>query len=459
LLADSSSPFARSNIADWPPADRRAKFDSSGGCCNDCSGCSGDANGRLIPDPEVFPDLSGLAAELNSSLGVYVIPGTFVADGSKTIRGTSLTLRSTWKHQDVKNFSKFCRMEMDYTKPGVQEWHNSVVDLLCEEYSVRYMKLDFICPTSSPDGCEGFPDSRRAVEAYHTAIQQSKCRSSMRLGLSWMLDWHSESLWSTWNENADSMRLDEDINNSGKQTELVSFATVQRAIERYRVFVNSLAQSLVNGGAQHAVRIRPDMDNTFLANNITLSGLHDAQRWTMAMYWIGAGANLFEGGDLTQVDALGRTLLSDPAVHGSGGITDQFADHPMQPRNPHVAGNTCKPHWAFVAGGGQPQQLQAWIAGPNAVGDSLVIVSNLGPDERPIKGGTFQTECKGSHTLSISFAELGLPAASAGYNVSVVWDGRDMDGVLVAREVASTEVTAKLGPWESVMYKLTRMAG
>ena len=121
-------------------------------------------------------------------------------------------------------------MEFDFSKPGVQQWHNSVVDLLCEQFSVRYIKLDYICPSGSPDGCEGFADSRGAVKAYHTAIQQSECNGTMRLGLSWMLDWH-EKYWPMWNENADSMRLDEDINNSGKQT-LVSFATVQRAIER-----------------------------------------------------------------------------------------------------------------------------------------------------------------------------------------------------------------------------------
>ena len=65
---------------------------------------------------------------------------------------------------------------------------------------------------------------------------------------------------------------------AGEET-LTSFATVQRAIERYRVFVTSIAQDLVNGGAQNPVRIRPDMDNTYVANNGTLSGLHDAQRY------------------------------------------------------------------------------------------------------------------------------------------------------------------------------------
>jgi hypothetical protein len=231
------------------------------------------------------------------------------------------------------------------------------------------------------------------------------------------------------------------------------------------VFVTSIAQSLVNGGPHNAVQIRPDMDNTFVANDISLSGLHDAQRYTMAMHWIGAGANLFEGGDLTQIDALGRKLLSDPAMHGAGGIAAQFSDHPMQPRNPHAL--SCQTHWPFVAGAGNPQQLQAWIAGPNAAGDALVIVSNLGPDKHPHdpRKGTFRTKCNGSHTLSISFAELGL-ADEVQYEVSVVWDGRAValapsgaNGLDGAGDTMAGEVSAELGPWESVMFKLARATG
>ena len=37
--------------------------------------------------------------------------------------------------------------------------------------------------------------------------------------------------------------------------------------------------------------------------------------------------------------------------------------------------------------------------GPNTAGDALVVLSNLGPDERPRTGphttGTFLTECSG----------------------------------------------------------------
>lgn len=429
-------------------------------------GCSGDEHGRLIPDRTKFPDLAALSAAIagntshhGSALGVYVIPGTFTADRDKLVAGTSITLGSTWKNVSDKA-SKFCRMEFDFTKQGVQEWHNSVVDLLCDEYGVRYIKLDYVCPTASPDGCQGFSDSRPAVTAYHAAIARSNCSSTMRLGLSWMLDWGHGNL-DVWQAGADSIRLDEDINRSGKGP-LTDFGTVQRAIERYRVFVTSLAQGRVNSSPSTPVQVRPDMDNTFIANPFEISGLSDAQRWTMAMHWVGAGANLLEGGDLTQIDTLGNFLLTDPAVHGFGGIAALFSNHPMQPRNPH-AEPYCAPSWPWTAGGSSPTQLQAWIAGPvPTTGDSLVILTNLGPDLKPRTGpgksGTFLTQCAGIHTVHISFAELGLPA-QAHYSASIVWDGRKGGKNHSVHDVAKgseQELSALLGPFESVMFKMTK---
>eukprot|EP00037_Helgoeca_nana_P000273 m.20943 g.20943 ORF g.20943 m.20943 type:complete len:598 (+) comp10342_c0_seq1:35-1828(+) len=429
------------------------------------AGCNGDAFGRPMPDLTVFPDMAGLATELSADtgplLGVYLLPGTFNADRLKLIRGTNITLGSTWKHGNTGKFSKFCRMEFNFSSQGVQEWHNSVVDTLCEDYGVRYIKLDYVCPTSSPDGCEGFPDSRLAATAYHTAVGQSKCNGTMRVGLSWMLDWSAE-YWPTWSADADAMRLDEDINNRGQRT-LVQFGTVQRAIERYRVFVTSLAQGLV------PLRIRPDLDSTFVANPERISGLNDAQRSTMALHWIAAGANLLEGGDLTQIDPLGRQLLFDPALRA---VAAQFNDHPMQPRNPRSE-PWCQPPWPWTAGGTNPQQLQTWIVGPNARGDALVLLANLGPDEHPrtgpSKSGTFRTECNGTRRVLISLTELGLPVRSI-YSTAVVWDGRNgtwrvrtANGRREQHRVlgdtqAAPELAADLAPWESILYKLTRVS-
>ena len=96
---------------------------------------------------------------------------------------------------------KFCRRQLDFSTQDAEKmkavaaWHDSVIDSLCAQ-GVRYLKLDYICPNSSPDGCEGFSDSRSAVVAYHAAIERSACaRGRMRLGLSWYLDWTKPENW------------------------------------------------------------------------------------------------------------------------------------------------------------------------------------------------------------------------------------------------------------------------
>lgn len=76
---------------------------------------------------------------------------------------------------------------------------------------------------------------------------------------------------------------------------------------------------------------RPDMDNLFVANNHSISGLSDAQRVTMAMHWLGAGANLLEGGDMTQIDSLGTELLFGAKYRS---VSNAFGNYPMRPRNP-----------------------------------------------------------------------------------------------------------------------------
>ena len=96
--------------------------------------------------------------------------------------------------------------------------------------------------------------------------------------------------------------------------------------------------------------------------------------------------------------------------------------------------------------------------GPNTAGDALVALSNLGPDERPRTGpnktGTFLTECSGRQPVQISFHELGLREADS-YFSSVVWDGRAQHKPAAWLGVEAG-LSAELGPWESVMYTLTK---
>lgn len=93
--------------------------------------------------------------------------------------------------------------------------------------------------------------------------------------------------------------------------------------------------------------IRPDMDSTYIGNPQSFSGISDVQRYSMAIHWIGAGANLVTGSDQTTRDSLGYELMYNEEAMT---IADFMSQWLMQPRNPSGWG---------IAGAGASMQLQA----------------------------------------------------------------------------------------------------
>jgi alpha-galactosidase len=152
------------------------------------------------------------------------------------------------------------------------------------------------------------------------------------------------------------MRIDQDINNSGKST-LVAWSTVQRTIEKYREYILYQTQQDANASP---ITIYPDMDNLYVGNAENLTGLTDVQRQTVMFHWIGAGANLILGSDLTQLDALGLRLLQDPTANK---IADFSARFPMRP----LIGNDNM---------GKGSQFQWWVAGPDGAGQIALLAAN-----------------------------------------------------------------------------------
>ena len=218
----------------------------------------------------------------------------------------------------------------------------------------------------------------------------------MRLDISWKLE-RNETYFSIWENNADSMRTDQDLNNYGEKT-LVSWATVQRAIENYRQYITQ-----VSAESQSALTIYPDMDNFFVANPKSKTGVNDAKRQTIMTHWIGAAANLILGSDMTNVDALGKKLITDPAALE---VADFTQTYPMQPRNPGTGNQSSK-------------QLQAWIAGPDSKsGKAVCILANYGPDQGQ---GRFGTKLKGKQKVRVTWQDLGL---SGSYSTRNVWTGK-----------------------------------
>lgn len=371
-----------------------------------------DEYGRIIYNDTRFnlPQLASWLHERDLKLGVYIIPGVPCVAQNKTIKGTDITISNVWNG----NYDQiFC--DWDFSKDGVQQWHDSVVEQWAE-WGVDMIKLDFVTPGSPQNGANLVCDSSEAVKMYRNAIEKSG--RQMRLDISWKLC-RNETWLPIWSGLAESMRTDQDLDNYGTNT-LMAWSVGQRAIENYRQYIGLQAQRNV------LITIYPDMDNLFTANSETLTGVNDIKRTTVMNHWLGAAANLILGGDLTQIDDLGRKLITSKESIAAANF---FAQYPMQPRNPGTGDNVAK-------------QLQAWIGGPSDR-DAYVLIANYGPDEGQ---GGFSTQVAGIQNVTVSLSDLGVDGTT--WVFSDVWGGNSTE--------VSSSYTAWLDEGASQLLHLTK---
>lgn len=370
-----------------------------------------DDYGRVIYNQTRFnlPQLASWLHERGLKLGVYIIPGVPCVAKDKTIKGTNIKVGDVLSDYD----EIFC--DWDFSKDGVQQWHDSVVELWAS-WGVDMIKLDYITPGSPQNGANLACDSSEAVKMYQSAIE--KAGREMRLHISWKLC-RNETWLPIWSGLAESMRTDQDLDNYGTNT-LMAWSVGQRAIDNYRQYIGLQAQR------NEPITIHPDMDNLFAANAEALAGVNDTIRMTVMNHWLGASANLIIGGDLTQVDELGYRLTTSKQ---SVAAAKFFADYPMQPRNPGTGNNLA-------------QQLQAWIGGPSGH-EAYVLVVNYGPDGG---SGGFNTQLSGTQKLSVSLNDLGIEGST--WTFSDVWNGNSTK--------VSKSYTAYLSEGESQLLHLTK---
>ncbi|KAF5388678.1 hypothetical protein D9757_004776 [Collybiopsis confluens] len=377
-------------------------------------GANGDENGRIIYDDTLFniPDLANHLHSEGLKLGVYVVPGGFIADENKTILGTNITIGSV-----CSGDNGLSRCNWDYTADGVQAWHDSVVSLFAS-WGVDFIKLDFITPGSPDNGVNLPANESLAVPAYHKAIQ--KTGRQMRLDISWKLA-RDPTDYAIWEGNADSMRTDQDINNAGSDSaSFTAWATVQRAIDNYRQYIS------LHTSQNEVLSIYPDMDNLYVGNAAPEDGVTDDQRFTIMSHWLAAAANLILGNDLTNLDPTGKAILTNTNALS---VADFAAQHPMRPRNPGT-------------GNSNSQQLQAWIGGPDSTGKAVVLLANYGPD---LGQGGFNTSLPGVQNVTVSWHDLGI---SGRFNIEDVWKARSLG-------VATEQLSTSLDEGQSLLVTLT----
>lgn len=194
------------------------------------------------------------------------------------------------------------------------------------------------------------------------------------------------------------MRTDQDLNGgSGVQTQ---WPTVQRAIEQYREYI-----VYISNRSTDILTIYPDMDNLFVGNSVHFSGLTNIQRQTVMSHWIGAGANLIIGSNMTQLDDYGLGLLTNKlALEIGNNFTSKYPMRPTQGNNNPSRG----------------RQGQVWIAGPaDDSGTAVVLVANYGNSGNNNLFDPIPTQ--GSWTYSFTFSDIGLDA-DATYAVQNVWN-------------------------------------
>jgi alpha-galactosidase len=374
-----------------------------------------DENGRVVYNSTLFdmPTLGSYLYGKGLKLGVYSLPGIPCSAANKTIFGTKIQVGSTFSGVEDTNGQCY----FDYSNANTQLYHDSLIKLWAS-WGVDMIKLDYITPGSSV-GSIGMPSNLSdSAIAFHKAITNSGRRIRLHLSLNVC---RNEPYLGIWQASADSMRVAVDINRYGGRV-FVGIWKIQGTIEQYRQYIN------LQVVANKPITLHADMDNLFVGNPASVTRVSDANRITLMSHWVGASANLILGSDMTNLDALGRKLITSQS---SIAAADFCSHYPMQPRNPRTGSN-------------QAMQLQAWIAGPDSSGQAYALLTNLGPN---MGRGGYETIGTGIQNVSITLALIGLTGSK--YNATDVWFGN------VTTVKSGGSLSAILGEGESQFLQLT----
>jgi len=293
-----------------------------------------DANGRPIPNATIFPNITALIAHIHANgqkAGIYWIPGVEYP----AVLANSPILGTPYHIQDIlavpytagnafgaPGTSPY-HYKIDFTKPGAQEYINSVVDLFAS-WGVDAIKLDAVTPGSYSDDLS--IDNRADVAAWAEAIAQSG--RPIWFTISWALD---QDYLSVWQQFANARRIEGDIDCEGNCSTITNWAMASWRFYDLVGWQNA-AGPLVGWN---------DLDSLEVMNNTT-SGLSYEERRSVATLWAMANAPMYLGGDLTTLDAFGKQLLTNDEVIA--------IDQSAHPAKQALGGDT--PVWVSDAGDG-----------------------------------------------------------------------------------------------------------
>ncbi|WP_263381815.1 alpha-galactosidase D [Granulicella arctica] len=282
-----------------------------------------DAYGRPVPNTTTFPNIKALADHVHSNgqkLGIYWITGVQQGDAQANypILGTPNHLQDILA-QPLTAGNAFGFYKIDFTKPGAQEYMDSVVALFAS-WGIDFIKIDGVTPGSYNDNLS--IDNRLDVEAWSKAI--AKTGRPIWFTISWALDSDYLPVWQKW---ANARRIEDDVECEGNCGTTTDWS---RIYQRFREL------SAWQFAAGPTVGWN-DLDSLDVINGAQ-DGLSDDEKQTAYSIWAMANAPLSLGGDLSKLDDTGKRLATNdevnavqqtgkPAIQVLGGDTQVWSIH------------------------------------------------------------------------------------------------------------------------------------
>jgi len=266
------------------------------------AGWSGNSDqyGRTLWNTTAFPHFLEMIQHIHANgqkIGIYLLPGI----GTSTVSANLPIFGTQYHAQDIvaqpvtigNGFGYGDKI--DFTKPGAQEYINSIVSLYAS-WGIDFIKMDSVTPGSYNDNLniDNIPD----VQAYSKAITQSG--RPIWLTLSWALD---EDYVSDWQQNSNARRIEGDVECEGDCPNLTEW---QRVLLRFYDLIGWQNTSGPTLGWN-------DLDSLEVGNGIT-DGITDTEQKTAMTLWSMANAPLTLGGDLTKLTSYGKKLLLNDEV-------------------------------------------------------------------------------------------------------------------------------------------------
>ena len=302
-IVPSSSVMNEQNILAQSDAMRSSGLEAHGfRYINLDAGWSGDSDqyGRTLWNTTAFPHFLNVIQHIHANgqkVGIYLLPGL-----GTSVYAANLPIFGTQYHaQDIAaqplNYGQGFGYgyKIDFTKPGAQEYINSLVNLYAS-WGIDFIKLDGVTPGSYNDNLNinNIPD----VQAYSKAIALSG--RPIWLTISWALD---EDYLSDWQQNANARRIEGDVECEGDCPNLTEW---QRVLLRFYDLIGWQRASGPTLGWN-------DLDSLEVGNGAT-DGITNTEQQTAMTLWAMANAPLSLGGDLTNLTTFGKQLLTNDEV-------------------------------------------------------------------------------------------------------------------------------------------------